>query len=89
MSVKTSDTTQNVLGEDVTTKSRQEHSGGESSKKVTRSLTGIIHAKDKWIWCLKGADVRHPDHSKSQLLLVTQKNRWDLIKSWTAFIKDG
>ena len=76
--MKTSDPTQNVLDEDVTTKTRQEHSGGESNKKVTQSSTGIIHAKDKCIWCLKGEDVRHPVCSKGQFLLVTQENRWGL-----------
>ena len=50
---------------EITSEKSADNDDKESSsatvKRLRSSIDGPVHAKDKCIWCMKGADTKHPD----------------------------
>ena len=60
-----------------------------SPKRLRSSIGGPLHEKDKCVWCMKGADTKHPDRKTgTKLLRISTLSGWREFKRHTVNIKD-
>ena len=57
-----------------------------SSKKLSRSTTGLLHNKDLYIWCMKPEDTKHP--GRGRWCLLQQVDAWHTFKNHTMYLED-
>ena len=59
-----------------------------SPKRLRSSIGGPIHDKTKCVWCMKGADSRHPNRIRSNLFTINTKLAWQAFKRHPVLIQD-
>ena len=57
--------------------------------KRTRSSSGVVHEKNKCVWCFKGTDNNHPDRKFNKLHLISSLRAWSSFKHHTVLLNDA
>ena len=57
-------------------------------KRLRSSLGGPIHSKDKCIWCMIGADSKHPNRKTGKLFRISTKSGWREFRRHTIYVKE-
>ena len=65
---------------EITSEKSADNDDKESSSATVKGLRSLIdgpvHTKDKCIWCMKGADIKHPDRQTSKLNRIATFCGW-------------
>ena len=59
-----------------------------SSKRLRSSIGGALQPKNTCVWCLAGADTRHPDRKNAELSRISTLSAWREFKRHTVRLED-
>ena len=60
-----------------------------SAPKRLRSVLGPLHVKTKCVWCMQGADTKHPNRARGKLFRLSTHSAWHSFNCHTVLIEDG
>lgn len=65
-----------------------EPEGPSPPKRLRSSVCGPLHINTKCVWCMQGADTKHPGRARGKLCRLNTYSAWQAFKRHTVLIED-